>query len=196
MNSWWSLDVCSSARSVVCVHVLAVTHSHPDHVGALPKLLQAYPDIKIAYHENEQPFLSGKGKYADLPGDNIQYNLMKHFIPQASSTIVPKSRALLLKGPSGDVSDAFTSVLWLPKGVLEYHAVPGHSPGQLAFSHRPTGSVMTGDAVVQTSAWFPFSAVKKHLPQIASWQLQHKTDEGVSAEACSPSRCRNFLSVS
>ena len=137
--------------------MLAVTHGHPDHVGAMPKLLQAYPDISVAYHENEQPFLSGKAKYADLTGDNIPFNLMKHFIPQA---IVPKSRALLLKGQSGDVSDAFTSVLWLPKGILEYHAVPGHSPGQLAFFHKPTGSVMTGDAVVHTSAWFPFSAVK------------------------------------
>lgn len=140
--------------------MLAVTHSHPDHVGALPKLLQEYPDISVAYHENEQPFLSGKGKYADLPGDNIQYNLMKRFIPQACSTVVPTSRALLLKDQSGDVSDAFTSVLWLPKGILEYHAVPGHSPGQVAFFHKPTGSVMTGDAVVYTSAWFPFSAVK------------------------------------
>jgi len=129
-------------------------------VGALPKLLQAYPNISVAYHENEQPFLSGNGKYADLPGDNIQYNLMKRFIPQACSTIVPNGRALLLKGQSGDVSDAFTSVLWLPKGILEYHAVPGHSPGQLAFFHKPTRSVVTGDAVVHTSAWFPFSAVR------------------------------------
>ena len=58
-----------------------MTHSHPDHVGALPKLLQAYPNISVAYHESEQPLLSGKGKYADLPGDNIQYNLVKRFIP-------------------------------------------------------------------------------------------------------------------
>lgn len=42
-----------------CPRPLAVSHHHPDHIGALPLLLAAYPDASVAFHEKEQPFLVG-----------------------------------------------------------------------------------------------------------------------------------------
>ena len=142
-------------------HLLAVTHAHIDHTGVLSQVLDTYPNVKIAFHEQERPFLCGGQSYADLPGDNIQFKILKRLLPLSSnSTIVPSSRSLLLKGQSGDVSDVFTYANWLPRGVLEYHAVPGHTPGQVAFYHKPTGSVIAADAFVQISAWWPFSSTK------------------------------------
>ena len=35
----------------------AVTHAHPDHVGALPLLLEAFPDTPVLIHEREKEFL-------------------------------------------------------------------------------------------------------------------------------------------
>ncbi len=146
--------------SHLAVPLSAVTHGHPDHTGVLGKLLDLYPNIKIAYHEKEEPFLSGGKSYASVPGDNLQFNILKRLSPSVNSTLVPSSRALLLKGQSGDVSDVFTYANWLPKGVLEYHAVPGHTPGQVAFYHKSTGSVIAADSFTHISAWWPFSNVK------------------------------------
>ena len=140
--------------------VFAVTHGHLDHTGVLAKVLDLYPNIKVAYHEKEEPFLSGGKSYASVPGDNLQYNILKRLSPGVNATLIPSSRALLLKGQSGDVSDVFTYANWLPKGVLEYHAVHGHTLGQVAFYHKPTGSVIAADSFVHISAWWPFSSVK------------------------------------
>lgn len=91
----------------------------------------------------------------------MQFNILKRFIfPAVNSSMIPSSRSLLLKGQSGDVSDVFTYANWLPRGVLEYHAVPGHTPGQVAFYHKPTGSVIAADAFVHLSKWWPFSSTK------------------------------------
>jgi glyoxylase-like metal-dependent hydrolase (beta-lactamase superfamily II) len=34
-----------------------VTHHHPDHTGAINAIIQEYPDIRIAAHIEEKPFL-------------------------------------------------------------------------------------------------------------------------------------------
>ena len=138
----------------------AVTHGHIDHTGVLGKVLDAYPNVKVAYHIEEQPYLSGGKDYRPLPSDNLQFKLLKLVFPKVNSTMIPTSRALLLKGQSGDVSDVFTYANWLPKGVLEYHAIPGHTPGQIAIYHKPSGSVISADAFCYMSAWWPFSSTK------------------------------------
>ena len=150
----------STFASHLAVPLSAVTHGHPDHTGVLGKVLDLYPNIKVAHHEKEEPFLSGGKTYASLPGDNLQFNILKWLNPGINSTLIPSSRALLLQGQSGDVSDVFTYANWLPKGVLEYHAVPGHTPGQVAFYHKSTGSVIAADSFTHISAWWPFSNVK------------------------------------
>ena len=141
------------------MHCNAVTHAHPDHTGALSKVLQAYPAIKVAFHENEAPFLVSGSRYADLKGDNFWFNTIKS-IQAINSTLVPQSRVLHLKAQSGDVADVFTYANWLPQGVLHWLAIPGHSPGQVAFFHKPSASVIAADGFIQLSSWWPFSSTK------------------------------------
>ena len=130
-------------------------------MGVLGQVLDTYPNVKVAFHEKEEPFLLGRQSYADLSGDTLSFNILKHFVfPAVNSSMIPSGRSLLLKGQSGDVSDVFTYANWLPRGVLEYHAVPGHTPGQVAFFHKPTASVIAADAFVRMSAWWPFSSTK------------------------------------
>lgn len=45
-----------------------MTHAHPDHVGALPQLLQAYPDVPVVAHAGEEPFLTGQKHYLPPTG--------------------------------------------------------------------------------------------------------------------------------
>ena len=146
----------------------AVTHAHLDHTGALGKVLEAYPSVKVAFHTREEPYLVGGGHYADLDGDNAFFNTWKRIRPAlaVNSTLVPASRALQFKEESGDVADVFTYTNWLEKGVLTYHAVPVHTPGQVAFFHKPTGTVIAADSFTHLSSWWPLSNTKDLRPGI------------------------------
>ena len=38
---------------------------------------------------------------------------------------------------------------WVPRaGLLEYVHIPGHSPGHVAFLHRPSSSLLPADVIV------------------------------------------------
>lgn len=143
----------------------AVTHGHKDHTGALTRLLQAYPDVKVACHEDEEPFISGGAQYSDLEGDHWVYNLARKALPPShfatNTSLLPSNEAIKLQGSSGDVS---TYITWLPKDFLQYYAVPGHTPGMVAFYHKPTKSVVAGDSFMHISAWFPISNTRKITP--------------------------------
>ncbi len=56
-------------------------------------------------------------------------------------------------GERGDVAEAKGAAgqapAWvLPAGLLEYVHVPGHSPGHVAFLHRPSSSLLPADVIV------------------------------------------------
>ena len=56
-------------------------------------------------------------------------------------------------GERGDLSEAKGAAgqapAWVPRaGLLEYVHVPGHSPGHVAFLHRPSSSLLPADVIV------------------------------------------------
>ena len=65
-------------------------------------------------------------------------------------------------GKHGDVSEAKgaagQALAWTPPaGLLDYVHVPGHAPGQLAFLHRPSSSLLPADVICNmgsTGAFF------------------------------------------
>ena len=42
---------------------LLLTHGHIDHIGAIKALVARYPDIQVAFHEGEAPYVTG-GQHA------------------------------------------------------------------------------------------------------------------------------------
>ena len=132
----------------------------------MTKLLKAYPDVRVVYHEDEEPFISGGAQYSDLQGDNWVFKLATKILPPThfatNTSLLPSKDAIKLQGPHGDVS---TYVTWLSKDFLQYYAVPGHSPGMVAFYHKPTRSLLAGDSFMHMSAWFPFSNTLNIVPK-------------------------------
>ena len=130
-----------------------MTHGHLDHAGLLPWALDKYPDVPFAVHEAEQPFVTGNQQYQQLKGDTWTFTLGKYYMPRLNASL-PSNRQIILEGSTGDVS-SFAS--WVPSGLLTFHHVPGHSPGQVAYLHHSTKSMITGDVITNMATAFPIS---------------------------------------
>ena len=152
-----ALSIASTRQLSMPVVTPAVTHGHLDHTGSLAQLLDIYPSTKVAYHEREALYMSGGGSYRNLQGDHMSHEILKYVIPRVNSTVVPKDREIILLGQSGDVSDFVKPSGWLPKSFLEYHLVPGHTPGQLAILHKPSGSLLTAETCMNAPSTWPWS---------------------------------------
>lgn len=84
----------------------------------------------------------------------------RRLLPAKVEPGVPPERAVLAEGESGDVADALRAstltkkaMRWLPRGLLRYVHVPGHTPGSMALLHLPSKTLLAGDAVVPRRGW-------------------------------------------
>ncbi|KAJ3305754.1 hypothetical protein HDV03_001162 [Kappamyces sp. JEL0829] len=124
----------------VLSHVF-ITHAHLDHVAALPKLLETYPNCLVAMHPNEIPFLRDGKRYGSLKGDQLAFNLARMFLQESKVSGIPANRFLEVVG--GNVFG----------GVLEVVETHGHTPGSCSYLHLPSKSLMLGDAIMNFSVF-------------------------------------------
>ena len=141
----------------------AVTHAHEDHAAGLGSILEAFPEAKVGYHELAEPYITGGAQYNDLEGDHAMFNIVRKIAPPINSTLLPSAEGIALRGDSGDVASYAN---WMSKGVLQYHAAPGHVPGMLALHHKPTKSVIAADSFMHVSTIFPFSNTRFIAPGV------------------------------
>ncbi|KAL4854628.1 putative metallo-hydrolase YflN [Chlorella vulgaris] len=135
-----------------------VTHAHPDHIGALPLLLAAYPEVQIVFHENEAPLLVGDEhlvapgsvaarilRWVGMLGEQpIKASCCYFFAPMISAQRncgnVPAARAVLLEEPILELSQVGLD-------DLVYIISFGHSRGHISLLHNPSRTVLAGDAL-------------------------------------------------
>jgi glyoxylase-like metal-dependent hydrolase (beta-lactamase superfamily II) len=139
------------------VHTVVLSHAHPDHMGAMPFLLEeASPTIFIHPLELElaaDPRLLNQSfdmcyitdYYLERLGDAdpASFDILDYF-----SSLCPmgSARATRTIG-EGDV-------LSLAGRDFEVVHTPGHAPGHLAFYERATRRLLSGDLVGAVVAWY------------------------------------------
>lgn len=111
-------------------HVL-LTHGHLDHIGALGRLVRAWPDVKVIFHEMEWPFLvdatrSHSPAWYAHGSAGLRLAHAVGFLPRAPY-VLPARYAVPLKGAAGDLTK-----LGVP-GVAWLH-LPGHSPSHVVWN--------------------------------------------------------------
>lgn len=161
--------VCTQRRAA---RLRAVTHSHPDHVGALGPLLRWYPGARMVLHEREAQYLLGGASMMPpgLAGAALSAAMRLFHLPPAPPP--PAERAVLLAGAGGSLAaQGLPGLQWL--------ATHGHSPGHVSYLHTPSGVLLAGDAL----AFFQASTLGPGA-QLRGWQVWHTAADLLYA-ACS-----------
>jgi len=121
-------------------HVL-LTHGHLDHIGGLGRLIKAWPDVKVIFHEAELPFLVDATRAHSPPwyaagSVGLRLTHVIGFLPR-KAFVLPARHAVVLAGKGGDLTKHGVP------GVTWTH-LPGHSPSHIVYT-LSSGIVLGGD---------------------------------------------------
>ncbi|MCP8710759.1 MBL fold metallo-hydrolase [Streptomyces sp. AC04842] len=133
-------------RRIEDVRWILLTHGHIDHVGGAHALWELTGRrARVVIHEADAPmlrsrrahveeYLAGRGRYVDDPEGEAKVTAAANAV--VSGEMEP---ALLVRGGE---------TLSLGGGVsVSVHAIPGHTPGSVAYVLDGQRAVFTGDAV-------------------------------------------------
>lgn len=122
---------------------IVLTHTHSDHVGAVPRLRQLWPHMKIVAGPVAERFLKKENFIKDfLPGDKMIGDLLKekgHIqeIPYEMEDYNFLADSVIEEGNVIDLGDG---IKW------EILYSPGHSPCHISLYEEKEGSLAMGDS--------------------------------------------------
>jgi hydroxyacylglutathione hydrolase len=117
---------------------IILTHAHPDHLGALMGLKNAYPEAKILMHKDDLPIYNQAG-------------LASRFYLKQGLEKLPQPDAFLTEGK-----------FQISNFKFQIFDTPGHSPGSICFqinNYLFTGDTLFKNGIGRTD--FPFSNFNK-----------------------------------
>lgn len=125
------------------IKYIALTHTHADHIGAIPRLKKIWPQIKVVGSKKAAKILKDDGMLKEFLwiDKNIAGLLKKkreiEELPQQLDNY-DFSVDIIVK--EGDKIDLGSDIVW------HVYETPGHSPCHLAYFEKGEGSLVIGDA--------------------------------------------------
>lgn len=123
------------------LNTVIITHHDTDHLGSLPEILKMTTQkITVLAHETEKLYIEGKEHLLVKVEKPIQS------LPPAQQE---ERRQAYLNRQTVTVDRALVDGESLPYcgGIVIIHT-PGHTPGHLCLYHKPSKTVIVGDATV------------------------------------------------
>jgi len=131
--------------SVENIDAVIFTHQDIDHIGGIRELQQAAgKPIDVYAHPEDQPYIQGEKTLVKMTPERAAQMLER--IPESFRA---QAQAMFSNPPSAKVTHQVQDGDVLPMfGGIEVIYTPGHTPGHISLYHRPSKTLVTGDALV------------------------------------------------
>ncbi len=125
-----------------------VTHHDIDHIGGLPALIEeTHGKIAVLAGEVEKPYIEGTRRPVKLTPDAIA-RAVASLPPEVPEDMRRRFHAALENPPRAGVDRVLGDGEALSDfGGLAAIITPGHTPGHLCLYHRPSKTLIAGDAL-------------------------------------------------
>lgn len=140
---------------------VVLTHQDLDHVGGLPQVVAYFGEnLPLYAYGADVPVINGAQSFLKLPEaakatfrDVFTEQVVQQFedFYSGNQTNIPKENEL----------QQFKEVPGMPG--LEIIPTPGHTPGHMSLYHRPSATLITGDALVASEGKL-MAPVKAYTP--------------------------------
>ena len=125
------------------IKYLALTHTHPDHIGAVPHLKKLWPHLQVVAGEVAVKLLQKEEviqEFIKMDRTITEILLVKGDIDQWSPEMENPTFEVDLVVKEGDQIDLGGGVAWT------VYETPGHSPCHLSYHNEKDGLLVIGDA--------------------------------------------------
>jgi glyoxylase-like metal-dependent hydrolase (beta-lactamase superfamily II) len=124
-----------------------LTHQDIDHIGGLPAIVAAAPQVEVMASAGEKPYIEGERRLIKMAPERIE-QAVKSLPPEVPEETRRAFRAALENPPHAPVNRVLEDGEELPyAGGILVIATPGHTPGHLCLYHRPSKTLIAGDAL-------------------------------------------------
>lgn len=122
---------------------IIITHQDIDHIGGVKDILKKLPQVEVLAHADDKPYIQGEKEMVRIKG---LMNRMKDLPQEAQENILE-----LFKNAPVKVNQTLTDgeELNYCGGLIIIHT-PGHTPGHICIYHKPSKTLITGDAMTIT----------------------------------------------
>jgi glyoxylase-like metal-dependent hydrolase (beta-lactamase superfamily II) len=156
-----------------------ITHQDIDHVGGLPEILaKSDHKVEVLAHEVEKPYIQGDKPL--IKAEAARKSKLFDSLPEEQRR---KILAVFANPPKAMVDRTIEDGEELPYcgGIIVIHT-PGHTPGHICLYHKPSKTLVTGDALTANegqlsgpnpSATYNMDEANKSVKKLTQYDIEN-----------------------